>query len=90
MGPDSDSRAVCLSGCCTMSYSMDPFAASIIYEITGFTGVLGSKTLQNSKDIKHASLNVCYMFASSVLIGNGGSVHVRTATAACSSTRAAP
>jgi len=38
---------------------MDPFAASIMYEITGFTSVLGSKTLQKNKDIKHASLNVC-------------------------------
>jgi len=64
---------------------MDPFAASIMYEITGFTGVLGSKTLQKIKDIKHASLNVCYMFASSVLVGSGDSVNVRTATAACSS-----
>ena len=55
-----------------------------MYEITGFTGVLGSRTLQKNKDIKHTRFNVCYMFTSSVLVGSSGSVHVRTATAACS------
>jgi len=54
-----------------------------MYEITGFTGVLGSRTLQKNKDIKHASLNVCYMFASSVLMGSRDLVHVWTAMAAC-------
>ena len=55
-----------------------------MYEITGCTGVLGSRTLQKNKDIKHASLNVCYVFAPSVVVGSGDSVHVRTGTAACS------
>ena len=47
IGPDCDSTLVCCPACLTTSYSMDPLFASIIYEMTGITGLLGSNVLHS-------------------------------------------